>query len=110
MAGVAVVALRCWFIGLAKADQIRCDYAMIGGNERRNHFAIEIRPTWFAVQQQKRVCIGWTLIDVVHSQTVDLDVMWRKVVAGQVDKARIGCADCLHAPYDRRMQHPLIMQ
>jgi hypothetical protein len=44
------------------------------------------------VQQQHRIDVGWTFVDIVDAQAVDLDVVRSKVVAGQIRELLVGRA------------------
>ena len=56
-------------------------------HEGADHFAVQVRPARLAVKAHDRPAAAWSLVDVVHSQTVDIDVIGREVVARQIVKA-----------------------
>jgi hypothetical protein len=56
----------------------------------------------------QKVMIAGALIEIVHPQTVILrDIMWRKVIAGQVDESLVGCAEKVDHLFSSLFDHQL---
>jgi hypothetical protein len=66
LVGVVVDARR--LVGLAEPDQVRCEHAIPGVDERRDHRAVEVAPGRLAVQQHDDGSVARPLVDVVHPE------------------------------------------
>ena len=101
MTSVGVDAALGWFVALAEPDQVGCDHAMSGGNEQRDHLAIEVAPGRLTVHAQDGCGVGRPLVEVVHTKGAavvvgDVDVVRRERIVGQSGEAFIGGAQGLH--------------
>ena len=63
------------------------DHAIAGLHQWADHLAVQVGPARLTVKAHDRPAAAWPLVDVVHSQTVDVDVVRREVVAGQILEA-----------------------
>src|SRR3954469_6665274 len=74
-------------VGAAEAEVVRRDAAR-DARERRDHLAVEKRPRRLAVQQQDRVT--FTLVEVMHAQSVLVEVVRLEREARQVREPSVG--------------------
>jgi hypothetical protein len=88
---VAVVLPVEQLVRAPKPDEIRRYRAVTGRHNDRNHLSVEIAPRRFAMEQQNRFGgVAWALIQIVHPQTVEFDVVRRKGKVRQVGEAFVG--------------------
>src|SRR5579859_5353937 len=80
-------------VGTSEADEIGSHDA-IATREYGDHFAIEKRPGRFAVQAQDDFPL--TLVNIMHTQAVDLDIMRLVGETGQTGETLIWCANYGH--------------
>ena len=98
MVAVRVVSRVRGFVGAAKADQVRRQHAVTGGDQHRDHLAVQVRPGGLAVHQQHRRRVEWALVDVGHAQAAQLQVVRGVGKVGQAGKALFW-----------RAQHPVLV-
>ena len=67
VSGIAVIGLPHGFIRFTEADQVGRDHTKPGVTKRRNHFAVQVRPARFAMQQQYDRTVGRAFVHVVHA-------------------------------------------
>jgi hypothetical protein len=86
---VGVVLAVGGLVTASEADQVGGDDAVPGRGEHRDHGAVEVRPRRLAVQQEHRGGVPRPLVDGVHPQPVDVEVVGLERVAGQVGEALV---------------------
>ena len=95
---VGVVLEACGLVGAAEAEVVGRDDAGDRG-EGRDHLPVEERPARLAVEQEDRVALAF--LDVVHAETVLLQVARREVVAAAAPRtARRACGRRPRADHD----------
>ena len=85
-------------VALAEADEVGRDAAVAGGDERRDHAAVEVAPGGLAVEQEHDgrgragVGAGGALIEVVDAQALPLQVVGSEQKVRQPIELRVRCA------------------
>ncbi len=102
VAGVGVVVLLARLVRLAEADEVGGDDPQAGCGEERDHLAVQVAPRRLTVHREHDRPVGGTLVEIVDPERatrfagvliVDLDVVRRERVVGEIDEAIIGCAE-----------------
>src|SRR5579883_513275 len=93
---IGIVFTGCRFVRSSEAYQIGSDDAVACGNDRRNHFSVQIAPGGLAVEHQDRLGVSRSLIDIMNAYIVELDVVGCERVSRQVSKTLIGRAKNFH--------------
>ena len=72
------------------------ELAMAGRGDDRNHLSVQIRPRRLAVHHQHGCGIARPVVDVVDAQPIDVDVVRRELVAGQIGETVVGRSQHRH--------------
>ena len=80
MTGVAVVGHLRRLVTTAEADEVGGDHPVTGGNQRRDHVAIEVAPRWLTVHQQHDGTVGPAFVQVVDPQRATVTIGYFGVV------------------------------
>jgi len=84
-------------VGTAESDEVGHDDAVAGLDQRRDHETVEVTPGWLAVREQHGASVAEALVDVGHSEPVDVDVSG--FIGEVVDSGEpvLGCAEKIDA-------------
>src|SRR5579859_679123 len=101
---IGVVADLREFVGATEADEVWRDDSELR-REDANYLTIEIAPRWLAVDAENRLSRPCTraFVHKVHAHTVQIGVVWREGILGQVGETLIGRAKDRHGhpPFGR---------
>jgi hypothetical protein len=98
-----VVGARRRLVRLAEAGQVRGNYAVSCCSEYWDHLAIQVTPGWLPVEQQYRVGILWTFVQIMYPQFATLGVIHHqimrcKVVSRQIAEVGVGSSRRFQGP------------
>jgi len=75
---------------------------MAGGDEARDHFAVQVRPHRFPVKQYDDLAVSRAFVDVMHAEVItaigvgDVDVVRCKGIAVEIFESFVGSSKYLH--------------
>jgi hypothetical protein len=69
---------------LSETDQVRDDAAVSGFGEYGDHFAIEVRPRGFTVEQEYDFAVGGAFIEVMDPVVSHFQIVWLEVISRQI--------------------------
>ncbi len=97
---ITVVPLIAQLVRAAEANQIRTDHPIARLGENRDHLAVEIAPGGFAMEHEHYGRVRRPRVHIMHAELIDLRVVGRKGIAGQIPEAVIRRAEyvVMHDP------------
>ena len=94
---IGVVLAPDRLVAAAEPDEVDRDGAQPRVDQHRDHPAVQVAPGRLAVQQQHDRRVGGTLVEVMHAEAVDLDVVGGERKIGEVGEALVRGTQNVHA-------------
>ena len=93
---IGVIGGVNWLVRFAKPHQVGGHHPVSGGGQGADHLAVEVAPTRLPMQQEDGGAVGGPLVEVVHPEPLDLEVVRLERVAGEVLETGFRCAERFH--------------